>query len=333
MIKSINISKNIEGIDKINQTMGMPFENEIALPKPVTYKDIDESIQKFISEQFDIPTNGVKMPTYFFAQQRMSEFSKTWEMVDDNKNVIPDFKIITRDTNPKPGTLQDGMFNIPGDLYFTIGQFDKKINNQNITVSYKMKQPYCVDLTYNVKFITNRFNLLNLMNNKVNDNFKARQCYLQVNGHYMPVFLEDIDDESDYELDQRKIFIQNYNLLVKAYIINKEDIICEENLVNTSIDFNFIDYSKPYVVNSFPTNMSVFFPIKSKHFIKFKSDGYYGNMSVSSSDPNVLSYIVKINDTVVPFGESFYINKYDTILISIERESRFQKSTIILSKV
>lgn len=329
MIVKTNIMDQTYGVDAISELQLSPFKNLAQLPSPITYKDIDEGVQRFVNDKFISSDN--KFPTYFFAQQRMSEFTKTWEMVDENKNVIPDFKIVTRENNPKPGSLQGGMYNIPGDYYITIGTFDKKVDGQDITVSYKMKQPYCVDLVYNIKFVTNRLNLLNLMNNSIIELFKSRQNYIVINGYYIPITLEDVGDESDYDLDQRKIFVQNYNFIVNAFIINQEDLICEENLVRYNIDFDFIDKNKPIVINNLPKNLIFEFPIKSKTYVKFKSNGFYENLSVSNVDQNILSYNLKINNIVVDTSNSFNINKYDNILISIDRESRFIKSSIIIS--
>lgn len=331
MVKTINIENQKVGSERVDNLMKLPFENGMTLPKPITYKDIDESVKNFVDETFGTSNGGIKFPTYFFAQQRMSEFTKTWEIVDDNKNVIPDFKIVTRENNPKPGTLQEGNYNIPGDYYITIGTFDKKVNNQNITVSYKMKQPYCVDLVYNIKFITNRLNLLNIMNNSVIDEFKSRQKYIVTNGYYLPIVLEDIGDESDYDLDQRKIFVQNYNLVVNAFIINEKDLVCEENVVCSSIDFNIIDETKPKVINSLPKTMTIEFPIKSKTYVTFKSDNFYQNLSISSTDSNILSYVAKINGSEINTSIPFNLSKYDKLFISIERENRFKKSIITIN--
>ena len=100
-------------------------------------------------------------------------------------------------------------------LFFLL--FEKKVGNKNITVTCKMKQPYCVDLMYNVKFITNKLSLLNELNNIINEKFKSKYNYISVNGYYMPIYLEDIDDESEYDIDERKIFIQNLRKLQGSY--------------------------------------------------------------------------------------------------------------------
>lgn len=327
-LDKLQLNDKFEGISRVNEIMGMQVDGSNLLPKPIEYKDIDISMTDFVSKNFKVSFGEQEIKAFFFAQQRMSEFTKTWEMVDENKNVIPNFKIVTRENNPKPGTLQGNMYNIPGEPFFDIGTFEKWDGNKKITVTCKMKQPYCVDIIYNVKFVTNRLNLLNKLNNYVIDLFKSRQSYLVVNEHYMPVTLEDIGDESDYDLDQRKIFVQNFQLKVAGYIINEEDIMFEENISRSLIGVE-VDRTKPFTnIIKGDGNILILFPKKSKTFISFKSDDNYHVLNIETSGSNVLSYIIKVNDMLV--GSDFFIEKYDRVKISIERERRTEVSKIIL---
>jgi hypothetical protein len=325
-LDKLDFNKYVVGTPRINQIMGMQLDGGNLLPKPITYKDIDTEVTAFVDDKFNVSFGEQKLKTFFFAQQRMSEFTKTWEMLDENRNVIPNFKIVTRENNPKPGTIQGGMFNIPGEQYFDIGTFNKWDGNKNITVTCKVKQPYCVDIIYNIKFITNRLSLLNEMNNKVIDEFKARQSYVIVNGHFMPLVLEDVSDESDYELDQRKIFVQTYQLKVLGYIINEDDIIFQENIVRSLISTE-TDVNKP-LVQLHNNSLVVNFPRKSKTNMTFKSSGDYNVVSVNADNSNVIEYTIKVNDIEV--GGAFPLNKYDRVSVSIKRNYITEHSKIIM---
>ena len=96
-------------------------------------------------------------------------------------------------------------------------------NGEEAYDMYSMKQPFCVDLEYTVTIVTNKYEVLNDMNQRVHFEFKAINCYINPNGHYMPMVLEDVSDESEYSLDDRKYYSQSYKIKVKAYIIRKED--------------------------------------------------------------------------------------------------------------
>jgi hypothetical protein len=315
------------GVDRVNDIMEMQIKGSNLLPKPISYKDIDKEVQNFVSNRFHIAYNGNEIPTFFFTQQRMCEFTKTWEMVDDNKNIIPNFKTVSRETNPKPGTMMGDMVNIPGDPFFNIGTFDKWDGNKNITVSCKMKQPYCVDLMYNVKFISNSLNLLNDLNNIVVEAFKSKQAYIVVNGRYMAITLEDIGDDSDYDLDQRKIFVQNFELKVLAYIINENDIIFEENTTRVILDIEADNKKVRSISPITDNNVIVNFPLGGKRIINFKADRSF---SVSSIAPeNISSYQIIINGKLMK--DTFTINEYDKILIKIYRIDRNKVSTITMN--
>lgn len=84
---------------------------------------------------------------------------------------------------------------------------------------YSMKQPYTVDLAYRINFVTNVFENINTFNQKVNYLFKARQCYIRPNGHYIPMVIDEINDESTYSIEDRKFYVQSISVKVMAYII------------------------------------------------------------------------------------------------------------------
>lgn len=96
-------------------------------------------------------------------------------------------------------------------------------NGEEAYDMYSMKQPFCVDVEYSVTIITNKYEVLNDMNQRIHFEFKAIDCYISPNNHYMPMTLEDVSDESEYSLDDRKYYSQTYKIKVKAYIIRKED--------------------------------------------------------------------------------------------------------------
>jgi hypothetical protein len=144
----------------------------------------------------------------------------------------------------------------------------------------------------------------------------------------MPVTLEDVGDESDYELDQRKIFVQNFQLKVAGYIINEDDIVFEENIVRILLDAK-VDVNKgglEYIV--FDDSIVIDFPYKSKTFIIFKSNADYDISSVNVQ--NALSHKVIINNLTV--GDNFSIKKYDRVMVSIQRDDSNLPSKITLMR-
>lgn len=195
------------------------------LPLPVEYKDIDSAMQEWVDKELNIVYDGEKLPTFkLFANQRINEYSQTWQHLDNNGNLLLNFKTITRENNPQKGDNQGQSANIPGDRYYPMFLVPTLEDNQQIAYDmYSMKQPFCVNMEYTITLITNKYELLNQMNQMVNDKFKSINVYIFPNNHPMPLTLDSINDESEYSLDDRKYYSQSYKLKLKAYIIQEKD--------------------------------------------------------------------------------------------------------------
>jgi hypothetical protein len=92
---------------------------------------------------------------------------------------------------------------------------------------YTMKQPFGVNFIYSISIITNKMEVLNEMNEKMHYEFNAINCYIAPNGHPMSMTLEDVSDDSEYTIDDRKYYSQTYKVKVRGYIIRKEDYSVE----------------------------------------------------------------------------------------------------------
>ena len=220
----------------------IPFGNEVRksyqktildkspiMPKPLEYEDIDNAFFDFVENTVEIIVNGKKIPTFtLYSSQRFSEYSQTWNHSDEDNNVLMNFKTVSRDNNPTSGDNQGGLWNIPGERKYTLLQRTVMDDNGNESYEvYSMKQPYSVDLSYRVNFVTNTFENINLFNQKINELFKSRQCYIRPNGHYIPMVIDQIDDESTYSIEDRKFYVQSVSIKVMAYIIHEDDFQVE----------------------------------------------------------------------------------------------------------
>ena len=196
-------------------------------PKPVEYSDIDSAMEEFINKAIDMTDpDGKRIPTFtLYSTQRFSEYSQTWEHTDENGNLLMNFKTLTRTNDVKAGANQGGYWNIPNGRYYTL--YRKTVldddGSEHIEV-YSMKQPYAADISYRVNFVTNTFEMTNEFSMRVLDLFKARQCYLRVNGRYIPMTLEEVNDETEYTIENRKFFVQSIVIKAMAYITRREDI-------------------------------------------------------------------------------------------------------------
>lgn len=206
------------------------LKDSTPFPSPLTYEDIDKEFKKWVEESLEISYEGKKLPTMtLFSNQRFSEYMQSWTFTDEDQNPILNFKSITRENNPKSGTINGESKNIPGEhtwLMKRVAATDK--NGREYFIEYRMKQPFAIDLVYKVGLFTNKYELLNDFNELVNDRFKAITAYIRPNGHYISMKLDDISDDSEYSIDDRQYYSQSYTITVRAYIITKDSFIVHE---------------------------------------------------------------------------------------------------------
>ena len=224
-LDKFKLRHNAKGMERRRNMSKLILEHAPNFPLSVEYKDIDEAIQEWVDRELDIEYDGKKIPTFkLFSNQRINEYAQSWQHLDEVGNLLMNFKTITRENNPKHGENQGGSYNIPGDRdypMFVVPTLQE--NGQEAYDMYSMKQPFCVDMVYSISLITNKYDLVNKVNQLILEKFKSINCYIAPNHHYMPMTLEDVADESEYSLDDRKYYAQTFRIKIKAYIIREED--------------------------------------------------------------------------------------------------------------
>lgn len=209
------------------------------LPKTLKYEDIDISFKEWVENSINIVLDDVKLPTIvLYSNQRFSEYLQSWRYTDENNNIRLNFKAVTRENNPSHGTILGETYNIPGNRFYTfksVPAVDE--SGKKYRIDYKMKQPTPVDFIYKVSVMTNKYTIINEFNEMVNRIFNAKQSYISPNGHYMPIILESINDESEYNIEDRQFFSQSFSAKVKGYILTEDDFKIEENPVASIICF------------------------------------------------------------------------------------------------
>ena len=295
-------------------------------PKPLEYEDIDNAMFNFVDEYIPMVIKGKSTPTFtLYSNQRFSEYSQSWEHTDEDGNLLMNFKTISRENNPKPGANQGGYWNIPGNKRHTLLIRDVlEDNGEEVYEIYSMGQPFAVNLTYRISIITDLFENINAFNQKINDLFKARQCYIRPNGHFLPVTLEDINDNTEYTISERKFYNQTVTVKVMAYIISEDDFKIEKKPKRIKL-FMQGDVRRPKP----EINIDEFFNDKIGHTeieltIDFQAFHTKTNFDIDTDFIvertelyNVRNYRLSVNDTPYYTDKGFTLKNGDNIKIFI----------------
>ena len=220
----LNLRERTFGHERRKNLTKEVVQDATPLPMPLEYEDIDKEFIRWVDEDLKMNFDGVNLPTYtFLSNQRFSEYLQSWQNVDEKKNLVLNFKSITRENNPKSGTIVGDTKNIPGSPDFLMKRVPAvgKAGNRYF-IEYRTKQPIPIDFLYTVSVFTNKYELLNKFNQLVNSKFQAIDCYIRPNGHFIPMKLDDISDESEYSIDNRRFYSQSYAITVMGYIMPKD---------------------------------------------------------------------------------------------------------------
>lgn len=212
------------GVERRRNMSKLILENGTEFPKPLTYSDIDTAVQKWV-EDLNIAYEGKKLPTYrLYSNQRVNEYSQSWQNLDESGNLITSFKTVTRENNPKQGKINGESFNIPGDRRYPM--FIRPTLQENGSIAYdmySMRQPMAVDFNFTVGIICVKYELINEFNQMILNKFKSIECYIFPNEHPISMKLEEISDDSEYDINNRKYYSQAFKITVKAYVVDEAD--------------------------------------------------------------------------------------------------------------
>lgn len=343
-LNSLDLHETAEGNERRYELLNDLITNGTFLPKTVLYKDIDEDFKRWVDEELVIISDeGKKFPTMsLYSNQRFSEYAQSWEYTDKDNNILLNFKTVTRNNNPELGSIVDKTYNIPGERFYLMKR--KLVLDDNGTESLldlRMKLPVAIDFTYKLSIFTTKYQLINEFNLMVNDKFKSRQCYIRPNEHYMPMHLESISDESQYQIDDRQFYSQSYTIKVLGYTIKESDYKVEERPLKYGINVGFeasskrkaeveideCDTNNPYYYK--PITLTINFP-DCINDTKFTIDTDFKSENIQLS--NILNnYKIFINDEIVENRDLITFKENDEVKIKIARRYKDRDATMILS--
>jgi len=349
-LDKLKLRKKAYGKERRRNMNKLIMEHGTPFPKPIEYQDIDKEFEKWIGG-LGMDYNGKKLPIFkLFSNQRIGEYSQTWQHLDEVGNLLLNFICITRENNPKHGENQGSSFNIPGNRKYPIAIVPTlEENGEEAFDMYSIHQPFTVDFIYKVTLVTNQYDLLNKMNQTIINEFKSLECYIAPCEHYMPMELQDISDESEYAIDDRKFYSQTYSIILKGYIIRKEDMevtklpsrimmtmMGERTPSNKKATVKVEEYDEPLsCCNIREEEVERFINKKITLTINFPLCAFKTEFEIDTDlfvdeieTTNVYDFVCQINNEYVNFDEEINIYNGDTIRIEIERDDAMEDCTI-----
>ncbi len=213
------LNRRQELLDKITKS-------DSFLPDSLLHEDMDMGMLEYVKNTFKIVSDGNQIPTIprILTVQRWAEFSNNWDFSDEDGNMKLPFIAIIRKPDVQPGTNPSIQRTIPDRQTFHYATVPTWNGSQMGADVYKMPQPVAVDVSYEVVFVCNKLRELNKFNKVVLQKFSSRQSYTQIKGHYIPLILDGIDDNTPMEtLDGRRFYLQTYKFTMMGLLIDDEE--------------------------------------------------------------------------------------------------------------
>lgn len=340
--KNIKLTPQLYGPSRRQEMLDQINQYGTFLPKSILHEDLDRGFLDFVKNELRVVTDGKVVPVVdiLITTQNWAQFTQTWNINDLDKNVsVP---VITTVRNPevKYGSLPSLQYTIPNRKQFFYAMVPNWENGVKGMDVYTIPQPVPVDIKFSIKIICNRMRELNAFNKVVVEKFSSRQAYAVVKGHYIPIIMDDLQDESVTEIEKRKYYIQSYNFTMMGFLMDENEFQVSPGVSRT---FTLLETNEKYPkvkknrrTTDTTSNFDLFFefPFGSTSFTQeFK---YASNLRLVGLD-NIDSYTFIINglfygNNVLNQPESkLILNLGDTLLINIVKTDNTITSKIQLS--
>lgn len=251
------LERRQELLDKITK-------DDSYLPDPILHDDLDVGMLEFVKSNLKVISDGVQIPIIpkILTVQRWGEISNNWTFADEDGNMKIPFIGIVRKPDVQPGTNPTIQRTIPDRREFHYATVKTWDGNQAGADVYKIPQPVPIDISYDVTIVCQKFRDLNRFNKIVLQKFSSRQAYTTVKGHYIPIVLDRINDNSPIDaLENRRFYLQVYSFTMLGFLIDAEEFEVKPAIARMITMFEFMDtknYTKKYTTRTIEVTTASF---------------------------------------------------------------------------
>lgn len=234
------------------------------LPDSLYHDDLDMGMLEFVKENLVITTDGEQIPIIpkILTLQRWGEFTSNWQFSDEDGNVKLPFIAVVRKPEVQPGTNPVVQRTIPDRMSFYYASVPTWDGTRMGADIYKIPQPVAVDISFDVTIVCTKFRDLNKFNKKVLQKVSSRQTYTSIKGHYIPIVLESVTDNSPMDtLDGRRFYLQTYKFILLGYIVDSEEFEVKPAISRAVLMTEFIgsnNFKKKYINKSIELRVVTF---------------------------------------------------------------------------
>jgi hypothetical protein len=333
--KDIKLTEDKILFERRQELVDFIKEDGTYLPKSILHEDLDLGMLEFVKNELGTVVSGKKIPTIdlIITTQNWAQFAETWDFTDLDENINPPFVTTVRNPDVKFGSNPALKYNIPNKKMFYYAKVPTWDGNRKGMDIYKIPQPIPVDITYNVKIFCNRMTELNAFNKTVVSKFASRQAYTFVNGHYIPIILENISDESALDLEKRKYYVQDYSLTMLGFLIDENEFEVYPAINRILQMVEVVPPKKKRQKFVIPDLRDTDFSFTYLNGLTSLSQKFDFNADISFNDLiNVESYYVYVNNEY--FGQNssvVFVNNGDTLTIDIRKLDDNEDSKILVT--
>jgi hypothetical protein len=334
--KNIDLTPVKTGYDRRVELFEKISDKGTFLPKSVLYEDLDKGFLEFVKNDLQTFIDGKTIPVVniLLTSQNWSQFTQTWDFKDIDKNVKPPFVTTIRTPEIKFGTNPALKYNIPNRKQYYYAAVPTWSGERHGMDVYSIPQPVPVDIKYTVKIICNRMREINQFNKNVIEKFASRQAYTEVKGHYIPILMDEISDESVMDLEKRRYYIQSYSFTLQGFLIDENEFEVKP-AVSRVLQIFEVDLSKKFKkVKRYPENknkvsFNVEIPVDSDQYEH--TFDYTANLQILTPK-NIDTVSIYINNLF--YGDSvnnqIQINTNDILRIEVVKEDSNEVSTFTM---
>jgi len=260
---NIKVYQDRELTDRRQELLDKITKGDSFLPDSVLHDDLDFGMLNFTKDNFKVISDGDQIPIIpkILTIQRWGEFTNTWDFADLDGNPKIPFISIVRRPEVQLGTNPSLQRTIPDRRQFHYATVPTWNGTQMGADIYKMPQPVPVDISYEITIICSKFRDLNKFNQIVLQKFSSRQAYTTVKGHYIPIVLDSIEDNTPVDLESRRFYLQTYKFTMLGFIIDDEEFeikpaVSRMFLMNEFIQSN--NFEKSYLTKNLDVTIATF---------------------------------------------------------------------------